>query len=324
MVDLLPLLQETSAYKTVLSDKKADRLSHAYLLISADKSNISGYLKLFAKLIMDIGEDDLRAEKLIDEDVHPDVLTFPKKDDAVRSEDISEIIAESFLRPIESDKKLFLIDGGETMNAVSQNKLLKTLEEPPSGVYILIGAASEYPLLPTLKSRVKKLVIPPFSADKLYDALTEECPDAERLAEAVSCGDGTVGKALALYGDENLSETVALAEDTFINMQTSREVLEFSNRITALKDGVKGYISVMELLNRDLMLYYNGGIDAVFNKKSLQKIKDAKGFNAGATVYIAEKIAEAERRLNANGNAQTVLERFLFAFLEGKHKWQKL
>lgn len=321
MVDLLPLLRETSAYKTVLSDKNAERLSHAYLIISENKSDVEEYLKLFAKLIM---SGDARTERLIEEGVHPDVLTYPKKGDAVLKEDVSDIIEESFLKPIESDKKLFLISGGESMNATSQNKLLKTLEEPPKNVHILIGATSEYPLLSTLKSRVKKLVIPPFSPEKLFDALKTECTDTEKLSSAVSCGDGTVGKALALYGDENLSETIALAEDTFLNMQSSRDILAFSDRIMRLKDGVKGYISVMGLLNRDLLLYFNGGEKAVFNKKSLQKIKNAKGFNAGATVYIAEKIAEAEKRLSLNGNPQTVLDRFLFAFLEGKHKWQKL
>lgn len=321
MVDLLPLLRETSAYKTVLSDKNADRLSHAYLVISENKDDVFNYLKLFAKLIL---SGDARAERLIDEGVHPDVLIYPKKGEAVLKEDVSEIIEESFLKPIESDKKLFLIAGGESMNASSQNKLLKTLEEPPQNVHILIGATSEYPLLSTLKSRVKKLVIPPYSSEKLFDALKTECPDTERLFYAVSCGDGTVGKALALYGDENLSETIALSEDTYVNMQSSRDVLAFSDRIMKLKSGVKEYISVMGLINRDLLLYFNGREDEIFNKKSLQKIKNAKGFNAGATIYIAQTIAEAEKRLSLNSNQQTVLERFLFAFLEGKHKWQKL
>lgn len=321
MTETMQLLRETSAYKTVLSDKNADRLSHAYLVLSENKSDVDACLKLFAKLIL---SGDARAERLIDEGIHPDVLTYPKKGETLLTGDVAEIIEESFLKPIESDKKLFLILGGESMNAASQNKLLKTLEEPPKGVHILIGATSEYSLLPTVKSRVKKLVIPPFPPEKLFDALKTECPDTERLIDAVSCGDGTVGKALALYGDENLSETVALAEDTYLNMQSSRDVLFFSDRIMKQKSGVKEYISVMGLINRDLTLYFNGREDAVFNKKSLQKIKTAKGFNAGSVIYIAEKIAEAEKRLSLNGNPQTVLERFLFAFLEGKHKWQKL
>lgn len=322
MVDLISLLRETVAYKTVRTDRAANRLSHAYLVLSGDVGNAAAYLKLFAELIMDNG--DARTVRLIEEGIHPDVLTFPRKGETVLKEDVDKIIEESFLKPVESDKKLFLITGGESMNTTSQNKLLKTLEEPPKNVHIIIFAASEYPLLSTLKSRVKKLVIPPFSPERLFDALKPVCDDLDRLSEAIACGDGTVGKALALYGDENLSLTVDLAAETFLNMQSSRDVLDFSDRIMRLKGGVKGYIDVMGLINRDLMLYYGGAESAVFNKKLLGRVKNAKGFNAGAAVYIADRIAEAEKRLALNGNPQTVLERFLFAFLEGKHKWRTL
>ena len=319
MVDLLRLLQDTNAYKTVKTDKAANRLSHAYLILSADKSNLGEYLKLFAKLILSAGD---RADRLIEQGIHPDVFTFPQKGDAVLKEDVEKIIEESFLKPVEGDKKLFIINNGESMNATSQNKLLKTLEEPPANVHILIGAASEYPLLSTFKSRVKKLVIPPFSAERLIDALKGDCPDAERLTDAVSCGDGTVGKAAALYGDENLSLTMETAADVYVNMRTSRDVLEYSCKIAKTCD-IKEFLSVLGLINRDLMLYLNGAESAVFNKKTLARVKTAQGFTAGATVYIADEIAESERRLSANGNPQAVLERLLFAILEGKYKWRK-
>ncbi|MBQ6727592.1 MAG: hypothetical protein IJQ87_01500 [Clostridia bacterium] len=322
MVDLFSLIKDTRAYKTVAADKAAGRLSHAYLFISSDGVNSGEYLKIFAKLIMSDFADE-RADGLIDNGYHPDVLTFPKNGEAVLKEDVAKIIEESFLKPVESDNKLFLINNGESMNATSQNKLLKTLEEPPRGVHILIHATTEYPLLSTFKSRVKKLVIPPFPADKLISALKSECADIERLKNAVYCGDGTVGGALALYGDENLSETIDAAADTFCNMKTSREVLESSDRVMRLSDGVKGFLSVMELICRDFIVYVNGG-DTIKNRALLMRVKDAEGFTAGALIYIADRIADAKRRLSANGNPQAVLERFLFAFLEGKHKWRKL
>ena len=322
MVDLFSLIKDTRAYKTVLADKTAGRLSHAYLIISSDGDNAGEYLKIFAKLMM-TGFADARADKLIDDGYHPDVLSFPKNGEAVLKEDVAKIIEESFLKPVESDKKLFLITCGESMNATSQNKLLKTLEEPPENVHIVIHATTEYPLLATIKSRVKKLVIPPYSAERLIDALKEECPDTKRLKNAVYCSDGTVAGALTLYGDEDLPETVDAAADTFCNMKTSREVLEFSDRIMRLKGGVKEFLSVMELICRDLTVYTNGG-DTVKNGALLARVKDAEGFNAGALIYIADKLEDAKRRLAANGNPQAVLERFLFAFLEGKHKWRKL
>ena len=324
-MQLISLLKETSAYKTVVSDKSADRLSHAYLVVSSDAKMLGEYLKIFAKLILsDGGLNDIRTERLIDGGAHPDVLTFPRSGESVLKEDVAAIIEESFYKPIESDKKIFLILNGESMNASSQNKLLKTLEEPPKGVHIIIGATSEYPLLSTVKSRVKKLVIPPFDKEKLFDALVCDYPDEEKLKQSIACGDGTVGTALALYKDEYLSDTVALCEDVFINMKSSRSVLEFSNRIAGLKDGVKGFISVLNTLCRDYMLYLNGEESAVFNKSALERIKTAEGFNKGAIVYILGKILEAEKRLSANVNPQAAIERLLFDFLEGKHKWQKL
>lgn len=324
-MELLSLLKETSAYKSVVSDKANNRLSHAYLVVTSDAKMLGEYLKIFAKLILSDGSlGDIRTERLIDDGAHPDVLTFPKSGDSVLKEDVAAIIEESFYKPIESDKKIFLILNGESMNASSQNKLLKTLEEPPKGVHMIIGATSEYPLLSTVKSRVKKLVIPPFDKDKLFDALICDYPDEEALKQAIACGDGTVGTAISLYSDDYLSDTVALCEDVFINMKSSRNVLEFSNRIAGLKDGAKEFISVLGTLCRDYMLYLNGEKKAVFNKSALDRIKSAEGFNSGALVYISDRIFEAERRLAANVNPQAAIERLLFDFLEGKHKWQKL
>ena len=322
MIDLLPIFEKTSAYRTVAGDKASGRLSHAYLIISADKESLSGYLKILAKLIL--ADGDARAEKLIEDGVHPDVLTFPENGETILKEDVSRIIEETFLKPIESEKKLFLLNIGDFIPPISQNKLLKTLEEPPKGVHILIGATSEYSLLNTVKSRVKKLVIPPYDGETLKEALKTYCPDAERLNEAIACGDGTVGKTLSLYGDEFLDQTVETAVDTLCNMQSSRNVLEYSVKISRLKDGIKGFLPVLELLVRDLNVWYNGGGNTVKNRKYIKRLTEARGFNAGATVSIAERITEAEKRLAANGSEQSVTEWLLFAILEEKHKWQKL
>ena len=279
MIDLLPLLKDTVAYRTVKKDKEENRLSHAYLLVSADGDCLGGYLKLFAKLIA-AKDGDTRAEKLIDDGIHPDVLFFPAFGDAVLKEDVSAIISESYIRPLESDKKVFVINCGESLSPSSQNKLLKTLEEPPLNVHIIVGATSEYSLLPTFRSRLKKLFIPTFTEEQLFSALLPVCPDEERLKEAIFCGDGTAGKAFALYGDENLSETTDAVVDTLTCMQSSASVLSYSDRIMKLKDGLAGFLSVLELANRDMAACFFGGKNTVKNTRLFSRIKDAKGFCA--------------------------------------------
>ncbi len=327
MTDFLALAKQTNAYKIVKGDKLANRLSHAYLLLTADGENLKEYVKVFAKLIACDEIEPCNACRkctLIDSESFCDVIFYPKKGSSVTAEEVTELIDESFLKPIESDKKVFVLLGAEQMNLTAQNKLLKTLEEPPKNVHILIGATSEYPLLFTLKSRVKKLEIPFFNDKTLCSALKNDCPDQERLIQAVACGDGTVGKAKALYGDDNLSKVTAFVIDLFINMKSSRDVLSFYTKMTEQKIDFIQFLGVLELALKDLQVALLGKENLVKNKKLYDSIKGADGFNSGAVVYILEKVNEAFKRKKANANSQMLAEWLLFQILEGKFKWQKL
>ena len=326
MIDLNALIKTTNAYKIIKGDKNAQRLSHAYLIISQDGDMLKDYLKVFAKLICcDYVEpcNNCRKCTLIDSEMHPDIMFYPKGQGAISVEDVNALIEESYLKPIESDKKLFVIVGAENMNASSQNKLLKTLEEPPKNVHILMGATSEFALLSTIKSRVKKLEIPAYDNKVLIDALKNECDDYDKLCQAVSSGDGTVGKALALYGDSSLSITTELVIDMLINMNSSSEILEYSNKILQTKIDLNQFLSVLELMLRDMLLLSQGKGDIVFNKGAISKLSKVQKFTTGAIVHALESITEAEKRKKFNMNPTMLVEWLLFQILEGKYKWQK-
>ncbi len=327
MINLLALLQNTNAYKTVVGDRRSNRLLHAYLLLSPDGEKLGDYLKLFAKLIVcENGEpcNNCRACKLIDENAYSDVLFYPSNGASVMVDDVNSLISESYVKPIEGDKKVFIISRAETMNLPAQNKLLKTLEEPPKGVYILIGATSEYPLLSTVKSRVKKLELPAFTTEKLFDALRDDCPDLERLKNAIACGDGTVGKALALYQDDNLNSAIELVVDTLVNMKSSANVLDYSNKITALGVDLSEVLSIFELLFRDMLVISEGKSELVNSDKAKYVMQNSANFSTGAILNALEKINQAYERKKFNANGTMLVEWLLFQILEGKYKWQKL
>ncbi len=325
MTDLGLLVKDTGAYKIIKGDIGANRLNHAYLLITPDGENLLGYLKIFAKLIAcdNGGCGECRTCRLIDENRYPDVTVYPSEGkDAVLVEDISSLIEASYVKPLESDKKIFIINHAETMNASAQNKLLKTLEEPPKNVHILLGATNEFTLLSTLKSRVKKLEIPSFGKDKLFSALKEDCPDEAKLFRAIACSDGTVGKTKALYGDENLKEVLDVVAKTIINMQSSSEVLEYSVKIGELND-LDSFLSALELTLRDMLVGLSD-VGSVNNNEIYSRVKTADGYTEGALIYALDKINEAYRRKKLNANAQMLTEWLLFQILEGKYKWRKL
>ena len=327
MTDLYALLSQTGAFKTVNGDKLNGRLSHAYLILTADEQNLTEYLKIFARLM--VCESDgacakCRACKLIEQNANPDVYYYPRSSESITSEEVNDLIEESYLKPIECDKKIFVLDKAQTMNASAQNKLLKTLEEPPKNVHILIGATSEFPLLSTVKSRVKKLEIAPFNKEQLFDALKGDCLDEQRLKIAIACSDGTVGNATALYNDQNLKELTDVALDVLTQLQSSKDVLKYSLTIANGKWDVGDFISVLELLLRDLLAYSQGESQVVFNTVNLDKLKTAKNFSTGSIIHALEKVNEAQKRKKFNANSTMLIEWLLFQILEGKYKWQKL
>lgn len=325
-MDFCSLIKDTSAYKSIKHDKDKGMLSHAYLVVIPDEENLKEYLKVLAKLILCPCEEpcnDCRVCSLIDSENYRDLLIFPKDKDSVTVEDAKKLIEESYFRPVEGDKKVFILSSAQTMNAQSQNKILKTLEEPPKNVHIIMGTTSEFPLLSTIKSRVKKLEVAPFSNAKLISALKDKCPDEKRLERAVAYGDGTVSKALSLYGDENLNSLSSLVLDMLENMKTSREVLKYSMAISKFKGDFLEFLSVLELYFRDMLLYYSGKKELVTNKEILSSPVLEVGYNASSCVYALEKIEQAKVRKKFNANATMLLEWLLFQILEGKHKWRK-
>ena len=327
MIDVLELLKDTGAYRMIKSDKENNTLSHAYLILTADQKFLSEYVNVLVRLIA-CGESQpclkCRTCRLIQNNNHPDVYFYPTEGETVLTEDVNALIAETYLKPVESDKKIFVILNAQTMNASSQNKILKTLEEPPKNVHIIIGSTSEFPLLPTVMSRVKKLEIPTFTPEKIVSALKEDCPDIERLKNAVACGDGTLGRALQLYGDQTLLKLTDFAVDLLVNMKSSAEILRYQAIFNKEKFDVSDFLSVLELLLRDLLVYYQGKPELVSNSTAFEKLKRAERFNTGALLYALERITEAKKRKKFNANQQMLLDWLFFQILEGKYKWQKL
>ncbi len=327
MINLLSLLKDTGAYKTVVGDKRRGTLSHAYLLLTADGDYLDEYLKIFSKAILCKNNEpcgECRQCKLVEQGAYADLYYYPKDGDSITAEEVTALIEESYIKPIEGDQKVFVISHAERMNLSAQNKLLKTLEEPPKGVHILIGATSEFPLLSTVKSRVKKLEIPAFTKEKLFDALIGEYPDDEKLIKAIACGDGTVGKAVALYSDDKLKSVTDTVIDVIVNMKSSSEVIDYSTKILAVSPDGGEFISVLELVLRDMLLIAEGQDGLTFDKEHKKQLRDAKNFSTGAILYALDSVAESYARKKFNANPTMLVEWLLFKILEGKYKWQKL
>lgn len=325
MTDFLSLIKVTPIFKAIKEDKRLNQLSHAYMMVCPDKDCCLEYLKVLAKLILCKDETfcgECKSCVSIAYGSHPDVIVLPEKDEDFKVDSANKLVEESYIKPLEAEKKIFLIKNAESMNTHAQNKLLKTLEEPPKNVIILIGTTSVYPLLPTVLSRVKKFEMPSFSEEKIFNALSKDFPDEKRLKEAIILADGKVGKVRELYYENTTQEYVDLALKILSDMKSSKDLLVYSNKVTSLKS-LSEFLSVLETVLSDLLKLTENKAELIKNKQNIERLKLAYNFKTASVIHAIESVNEANKKLKFNANPTMVVEWLLFQILEGKFKWQK-
>lgn len=178
--------------------------SHAYLLLGAPQIGKSTLARAFAQTLLCTGEParpchHCRACRLIARNAHPDVQWFqPKKklpnkdeeavdriDGSILRAQADVLVHEAALRPVEGRYRILLIQDAHRANEVFQNKVLKTLEEPPPGTILLLTAHDRAGVLPTIVSRCQVLELRPL--------------DIAAAEAALRAGWGVAAETAALY-----------------------------------------------------------------------------------------------------------------------------
>lgn len=317
-MNVFPLLKNTNAYKIFHGEIVKGTLSHAYLIVCDDESMLANYLSVFA-MALTCKEDEpcgkCRDCKLILSNSHTDVITYPKGKKIVVS-DVDELVEKSYFKPLETDKKIFILNGVSSMTVQAQNKLLKTLEEPPENTYLIMGTTSVYPLLSTVLSRSKRLDIPPFSNDSLIEFLEKEGYDRDKLSKVLTLSGGSLGETLKRYETGDGDTETALAKSVLTKLKSSRQVAEFSREIA--KENLKDFVSCLAELTRKCIV---AGAGKKTDDEDVLRVLETT--SVGALIFISDKIRDAEKKLNFNGNQVAVIDGLLFGVLEGKFKWSK-
>ena len=304
------LITGTTAYAVFSGDADTDRLSHAYMLHFQDADNMREALKVFALKFFGVTEEDSVGRRILNESFS-DLRIFPEDGKKFSVDGASLLLADSALKPLEGDKKLFIICGFNDASPLVQNKLLKTLEEPPEGVYFLLGATTLAPVLDTVKSRVKGLTIPPFSENEIYAALERKGINPLNRQAAESCG-GIFGIAENMVGGNWFAEVYAAANE-ICNTSEVGKVGE-----VAIKYGDTKYKT--ELLSLISSNYHN----ALKGRIKGERGSKASCFETPALIYAGWCADKACRDLKFNAFFQGLLYDLMLRVIEENDKWLKL
>lgn len=222
---------------------------------------------------------------------HPDMLEIvpnkPEEHPTIISVDnIRDHVTDTVaVRPYEAAYKVYLIEHAEMMNPQAQNAILKTLEEPPEYVVIMLLAANADAFLPTILSRV-------------IEIKAGERDVRERYAEMIT--------------EEWAQETVKLLSE--IRFRTGREILDFCTHVSKDWKVPQGsLLGFLEIILRDVLCYKSTSqMELLYAQDSVNVI--IRMASAMSYEKLGQAMDDLERMLRDqtfNVNRDLMLENFL-------------
>ncbi len=179
--------------RVALTAALASGPSHAYLFRGPRGAGKSAVARAFAAEILaadSADPDDARRRALIEPSPHPDLVWLAPRGAQHMVEEVRErVIRGASYRPFESEKRVFVIEAAEAMRDESQNALLKTLEEPPHFVHLILLTSEPALLLETISSRCQPVDFAPLPAEAVEAQLGDGSPDELATAARLSAGD---------------------------------------------------------------------------------------------------------------------------------------
>lgn len=310
MIEYSEIIKQSKAYKIVEQDVKQNRLAHSYMLVSEDTQTLENFIAIMCEAIFchtksacGICPECVKIEHNNNPNIH-----HIKKDGAIKVEDIKELIADTGIAAIQNGNKIYVVYNAENMNEASQNKLLKTLEEPNNGVIIILAVKSESSMLQTIKSRVKKLHLNIWSNENIAKELAKIGTNAENIELAIKFGKGNLTKAKSLIADTKFQDCHAKMIDLLSGYTSTSLTAQYIQYLGQDKEEMLYSLSILE------------GIVSSTMQDSINGIPNALclSYSYSTLANIIDLIIESVKRLNSNCNVQAVSTNFLLSLAEIK------
>ena len=207
MSQALQEIKHQPRLRVALEAALASGPSHAYLFRGPRGSGKRAAARAFAAEILAAASDDpddARRRALLDPSPHPDLVWIAPRGAQHLVEEVRErVIRAAAYKPFEGGSRVFVIEAAEAMRDESQNAMLKTLEEPPGFVHLILLSSEPEALLETIASRCQPVEFAPLPAPVLEAELTAAgaATDAEEIATAARLAAGDLERARLLLGD---------------------------------------------------------------------------------------------------------------------------
>jgi DNA polymerase III, gamma/tau subunits len=280
---------------------KNNVLSHAHLIVGEDGIGKSLIAKECAVNLL--GKNEIKE--------YIDIIEFRslKNKKSIGVDDIRRIIEEVSKKPFEGDKKVIIIYDGANLTIQAQNAFLKTIEEPPKGVFIFILCENSEMILDTIKSRCQIHKLNKLNKNEINKFIISKygnlsINDQETM---LAFSDGVPGKVERFVEDDNFKEirNISVRLLMQINSMKSSEIFAFEELLSKQKDNWEEFMDIVLSFIRDIMIYKDiSKEELLVNKDKIYEIKEAsERFSFNKLNGIINIINYTKDNLKSNVNA---------------------
>ncbi len=277
-------------------------ISHSYMFVGIDGIGKRLIAKEFARKILCLNKQDKNCNTCdscikFNSSNNPDYLEIYPDGNSIKIAQVRQMQEKVYQKPIVSNKKVFIIDDSEKMTEEAQNALLKTLEEPPEYMVIILITSNENKLLNTVKSRCIRINFIPLTQKEIstYASKNQINITSQNILEMCGGSIGNLEKINENIDSYNKLEqgVMKLIEEKLKNIV---EVMDSFNILYESKDIIQDLLDYMTVL-----MYVHISKEKDYRQKFLNTIR---------------QIEETKRRLYSNTNYDMSIDNLLFKVWE--------
>ena len=331
------ILGHDYAVHALASSIESNRVAHAYLFTGVHAIGKTTLARVFAQTLQCLEPNapcgKCNACQKISRDRHPDVRLVegvpvgfkfdelspqaipPRANDRerrnLRIPQIRQLQHELSLSPFEGKYKIAIVRRFEEANEEAANAFLKTLEEPPSYVIIILTARDPSLLLPTITSRCQTIALRPVPTETIERALIERWganADSARLLARLSAGQ--LGWAVRACADKTLlAARNAQLEELFASLSEGRaERLSRAEKLGSDGEVLQALLEQWLGWWRDVVLVQNGDGARITNVDREEILREhAALFSLEEIHRVIKAVRATAQYLTQNVNAKLAL-----------------
>ena len=209
---------------------------------------------------------------------NPDFKIIRKREDKkdiVVEQIRKELIDDIYIVPATGERKVYIIDDAHQLNVAAQNTLLKTLEEPPKYITIILVASNSSSFLTTILSRVNQIPFEGITSGVLKNYLIDNFNMTldDSIVEYV---DGSIGKAINIINN-NLIEKYKNIDELYKYIQ-NKDIIEAFKHSSNIKFNDEDSLDYLEFV-----LYKKNKYNCI---KIIENAKNRLKFNGNYDIII--------------------------------------